>query len=87
MYRVKILDAAEDDLEHLDKAVGRRIAKRIQWLADNFDNIKPEALTGDLAEFYKLRVGDYRVFYQILSDEQLIVIHHIGHRREVYRKR
>jgi mRNA-degrading endonuclease RelE of RelBE toxin-antitoxin system len=37
--------------------------------------------------FYKLRVGDYRVIYEILYDEQTIVIHAVGHRKDIYRKR
>lgn len=55
-YRVRILEAASRDLERLDKPTGRRIVQRIHWLAANL-----EALAGDLAGFYKLRVGDYRV--------------------------
>ena len=42
--------------------------------------------TGDLAGFYKLRAGDYRVVYEILHDENLLVIHLIGHRSEIYRR-
>ncbi len=42
---------------------------------------------GDLAGLYKLRVGDYRVIYEVLWDEETIVIHAIGHRREIYRRR
>ncbi len=72
-------------LARLDKSVGRRIVKRINWLAASLDDIRPESPTGDLAGFYKLRVGDYRVLYEILQDEQTIVIHMIGHRREIYR--
>lgn len=86
MYRIRILDAATRELARLDKPVGRRIVERIHWLAANLDNIKPEALTGDLSGLYKLRVGDYRVVYEIVHDEQIVVIHAIGHRREVYRK-
>ncbi|NOR82244.1 MAG: hypothetical protein GQ526_01990 [Ardenticatenales bacterium] len=40
-----------------------------------------------LSRFCKLRVGDYRVLYQVLRDEQTIVIHQVGHRRDVYRLR
>jgi len=71
----------------LDKAVSRRVVDRINWLAANLDAIRLEALTGDLAELYKLRVGDYRVIYEVLREERTIVIHAIGHRREIYRKR
>ena len=87
MCRVRILDAATHELSRLDKAVSRRIVERINWLAGNLDAIRLEALTGDLAGFYKLRVGDYRVIYEVLQEEQTIVIHAIGHRREIYRKR
>jgi mRNA interferase RelE/StbE len=85
MYRVRILDGAVDDLRRLDKTVSRRIAKRLNWLAENLDNIQRERLSGELSAFYKFRVGDYRIFYQVLDDEALIVVHQIGHRRDVYR--
>lgn len=87
MYHVRILKAATRDLAKLDKPTGHRIVERINWLAENVDNIKLEALSGDLAEFYKLRVGNYRVIYEIFQDEQIILIHQIGHRREIYRSR
>jgi mRNA interferase RelE/StbE len=56
--RVRILDAATRELVRLDKPLARRIIERITWLATNLDTISPEALTGELAAFYKLRVGD-----------------------------
>jgi mRNA interferase RelE/StbE len=85
MYQVRILDAATHDLTKLDAAIARRIVNRVRWLAENLDEIKPEALTGNLAGFYKLRVGDYRVVYEIVHSEQAIIVHLVGHRREIYR--
>ncbi len=87
MYQIRILEAATRELAQLDKPTGRRIIERINWLAANLDNINPEPLTGDLAGLYKLRVGDYRVLYELLQNEQTILIHQIGHRREIYRRR
>ncbi len=87
MYEIRLQDAAIRELGRLDTAVGRRIVNRIRWLAQNVNDIKPEGLTGELAGFYKLRVGDYRVIYEILLSEQTLVIHLIGHRREIYRSR
>lgn len=87
MYEIRILEAAARELAHLDKPIGRRIAQRVHWLASNLRDIRPEALTGDLVGLYKLRVGDYRVIYEIVHKERTIVIHAIAHRREVYRKR
>jgi mRNA interferase RelE/StbE len=87
VYHARILSAASRELERLDKSTARRIADRIIWLAENFEDIKPEPLKGDLAGFCKLRVGDYRVVYEIIRDENLIVIHQIGHRSDIYRRR
>ncbi|MGB9870254.1 MAG: type II toxin-antitoxin system RelE family toxin [Anaerolineae bacterium] len=56
-------------------------------MAANLNSIRPEALKGDLKGFYKLRVGDYRIIYEVLDQERVIIIHAIGHRRDIYRKR
>jgi len=84
MYEVRILEEAIRDLKRLDKPIGRRIVRRINWLAENLDSIQRERLTGNLSEFYKFRVGAYRVLYQVLEDEAILVIHQVGHRREIY---
>lgn len=85
VYQTRILKTASVELSRLDQLHARRIAAKIRWLAENFDNLSPESLKGDLAGFFKLRVGDYRVVYDVLRDEHVIVIHLIGHRRDVYR--
>jgi mRNA interferase RelE/StbE len=86
VYQVRILKEAARDLAKLEKAVARRIAGRIRWLAENLDDVQPEALTGNLVGFYKLRAGDYRVVYEIFHSEQTIIVHLVGHRREIYRR-
>lgn len=86
MYQICIQDSAAGELAQLDKQIARRVVKRIRWLAANVEAIKPDALSGDLAGLYKLRVGDYRVVYEVLHAEQVIVVHLIGHRREIYRR-
>lgn len=85
MYRVLILDEAWRDLAGMDKPVARRITQRINWLAENIDRIKPESLTGEYSRFLKFRVGDYRVLYKIIPDDRSIVVHRVGHRRDIYR--
>ncbi|MEO8498470.1 MAG: hypothetical protein ABI614_25685 [Planctomycetota bacterium] len=44
MYELRILDLAARDLQKLDTQIARRILARLRWLAENFDNIRPEAL-------------------------------------------
>ena len=86
MYEIRVQDSAARELAQLDKQVANRFVKRIRWLPANLETIKPDALSGGLAGLYKLRVGDYRVVYEILHDKQTIAIHLIGHRREIYRR-
>ena len=85
MYQVRILEQAARDLAKVDAVIARRTVSRIRWLAENLDDIQPEPLTGNLAGFYKLRVGDYRVVYEVVHAEQMLVVHLVGHRREIYR--
>ena len=86
MYNVQLLDEAVDELGQLDKPIAKRITKKIKWLSENIENIQPEGLTGDLTGLYKLRIGSYRVIYEILEEEQLIIIHAIGHRSKIYKR-
>jgi mRNA interferase RelE/StbE len=51
------------------------------------DEVKPQPLTGGLGGLYKFRAGDYRVIDEILREERTILIHAVGHRREIYRTR
>ena len=69
----------------LDPSVAKQIVEQIAWLAQNFEKIKPEALKGDLAGLFKYRQGDYRIIYEPLHKERVIVIHEIGHRSEIYK--
>jgi mRNA interferase RelE/StbE len=87
MFEPRVLDEAERDLEHLDQPTARRIRKRIQWLAENLEHIKPEPLVGPLGDLFKLRARDYRVLYDVLSEDRIILIHRVRHRREVYREK
>ena len=85
MYSVEIMDTAARDLAGLDKSVARRISLRLIWLGENFERVRHLRLSGEFSKFYKFRIGDYRVLYQILNDEKIILIHAVRHRREAYR--
>lgn len=85
MYRVEFVPDAESDLAHLDKPIAQRVLKRLRWLAENLDTIAPKALGGEWRGVFKLRVGDYRVLYTFDKKAQEIIVHLIGHRREVYK--
>jgi mRNA interferase RelE/StbE len=83
-YKVQYTTQAVEDLEKLAADIRQRITKKINWLGENFDNIQPIPLSANWAGFYKLRVGDYRVIYEIDNDIQIITIDQVGHRRDIY---
>lgn len=85
-YAVRLLDAARDDIAALDRSVATRIVSRLRWLAECGAEMRSDALKGDLAGLFKLRVGAYRVFYEVRHDENVILVHAVGHRRDVYRR-
>lgn len=84
-YLVEYEPEAVADLEKLTKSVCQRIVNKINWLAGNFDQIKPQPLTAELSGFFKLRVGDYRVIYEFDPDQRIIFIDRVGHRSEIYK--
>ena len=87
VFAPRILKSASCDLERLDKPIARRIVQRIRWLSENVETIKPEALKGDLAGLFKLREGNYRIIYEVVRKERLIIIHSIGHRSQIYKRK
>ena len=85
MYSIHFTPTATDDLGRLDKSVAQRIFTKIRWLAENFDSLTPESLTGQWEGVFKLRIGDYRVLYTFSKAETSITVHFVRHRREVYK--
>ena len=83
-YLVELTSEALVNQERLTQAVQNRIGDKINWLAENFEQITPMPLSANLAGFFKLRVGDYPVIYSFNDDLKVITIHQIGHRREIY---
>ena len=85
MYEVEFSPQGREDLGRLDRPVAQRALKRIRWLAENFDALEPQPLSGRWQGVYKLRIGDYRALYTFGGGR--IVIRAIGHRSEVYKLR
>ena len=87
-WRVEFLAQAERDVEKLDRQVARRISRFLFDRVANLENPRSvgEALRGSqLGEYWKYRVGDYRLICKIEDDRLLVLVVRIGHRREIYR--
>jgi mRNA interferase RelE/StbE len=81
-YTIEILHSAQKQLGKVDRQDQTRIISAIRDLADNPRPPGSKKLTGRPA--WRIRVGAYRVIYEIHDERRLIVI--VGHRREVYRQ-
>lgn len=86
-WQVFLERRAENDL---DKLSGRDRERIIRFLYNRLavsENPRDlgEALTGPLSEFWKYRVGDYRLISQINDQAITVYVVRIGNRREVYR--
>ena len=83
MFRITITHRAEKDLKKLDRNAKNRIVKMIVSLADE---PRPLGCSKILSEegVWRIRIGDWRVGYEINDAAREIAIIRIGHRREFY---
>jgi mRNA interferase RelE/StbE len=83
MYAVELLPSAAKALEKLEAAARRRVARRIDRLAEDprGDAVK---LRG-AEDIWRARAGDYRILYRIEDARLVVTVVRIGHRRDVYR--
>jgi len=78
--------AAVRDLRKLPEDIRRRVAARIDALATDPTPAGAEPLKGE-PDCFRLRVGEYRILYQVERKAHAVLIARIRHRREVYRGR
>ena len=87
-WRVEFADSAARQLRKLDRQTARRLTS---FLRERVSVAKDPrslgaALKGDeLGQFWKYRVGDFRLIAEIKDKELRVLIVRLGHRREVYR--
>ncbi len=84
-YRIEFAPAAERAFRRLAEDIRRRLRPRIDALAENPRPHGVETLEGEKG-LHRVRVGDYRIIYQIRDEVLMVLVVGIGHRREIYRK-
>jgi mRNA interferase RelE/StbE len=85
-YKIEISLTAERQLKRIHRENAIRILKAISLLANEPRPHGVKKLSG-YEHVYRIRVGDFRVLYEIDEHRILIIILKIGHRREIYRGR
>jgi len=84
IYHVEIKRSAAKALKKIPKADQKRIADKIDSLAEDLPNPDTTKMKGN-NPFHRIRVGDYRIIYEIQEDVLLILVVKIGHRKDIYR--
>ena len=87
-WAVELSEEADRELSKLDPQHRQRILKFLHQRIAKLDNPRRigQALQGTrFGEFWKYRVGDYRLICRIEDDRLLVLVLRFGHRRELYR--
>jgi len=83
-YKVLFDDKVKKDLKKIDKLWQKKIIDTIKekLLINPYCGKK---LVGNLSPYFRIRVQDYRVVYEIIDEEILVVVIKIKHRKDVYK--
>jgi mRNA interferase RelE/StbE len=84
-YRIEFIRSAAKVLKKLPKQDRKRIRDKIDSFADNLPAPATTKMKGD-NPFHRVRVGDYRIIYEIHEYTLVILVLKIGHRREIYKR-
>ena len=83
-YKIVFYDKVIKDFKKIDKPWQKKILKVIKTkLVKN--PFLGKKLVGDLSPFYRLRVGDYRIIYDIADAKIIVTVVRVKHRKEVYK--
>jgi mRNA interferase RelE/StbE len=86
VYKLKFLGKALNDLKNIDKAHQKIIKEKLLILARNPEVLKNniKKLSREKNDYYRLRVGNYRIIFKKEKKELIIIILRIGYRKEIY---
>jgi mRNA interferase RelE/StbE len=82
-YNLRVKASVSRDLRRIPPREVRRIVQRIGSLSDDPRPPGCEKLSGQ--ERYRMRVGTYRILYEIIDTDVTVVVVKVGHRKDVYR--
>ena len=83
-YSIDFKPSVEKDLRSLPKAIATRILERIETLRDVPLPRQTIKLSG-VERLYRIRVGQYRIVYEVEMQSEQVTIYYVRHRKDVYR--
>lgn len=86
MYEVFLVREAQRVYERAPAALARRLNRCFQQLGRNpYEHPNIKRLKGPLSGYFRYRVGDWRVVYQVNEQEHRVIVLLIVHRSQAYR--
>ena len=84
-YAIRIKESAARELQRIERSDRERLIAAIDRLAEN--PFAGSALKGELRGLRRIRVGDYRLIYELREQDLVVLVLRAAHRREAYRRR
>ncbi len=84
MFEIVLERSAEKDLRRLSDEVHDRVVEGISTLASNPRPPGAKKLSGTTSN-WRIRVGDYRVLYEIADTVRIVRVYRVRHRRDAYK--
>ena len=85
LFKLDPKESLEHDLRKIDRQFIPKILEAIENLSENPFPVQSRKMKGSESS-YRLRVGDYRVIYQVDTANKVVIIYHVRHRRDVYKR-
>jgi len=82
-YKIDIKKSAVKEISKLPTKELKRILKALELLADNPKPNGVIKLSGD--EKFRLRIGNYRILYQIFDKKLTVIVVKVGRRKDIYK--
>jgi mRNA interferase RelE/StbE len=83
-YEVVILPRAQKQIRSIPSRIAESVEEKLRSLAENPRPAGCKKLRGH-EEAWRIRVGDYRIIYDIDNAQKTVVVMKVGHRSEIYR--
>ena len=84
MYEILLERRAERDIKKLSIEIFQRIIPRIKALAENPKPTGSRKITGSKSD-WRIRIGEYRVIYEVDEKSRVVKVMRIRHRKDIYR--
>lgn len=82
-YKVDITNSAQKEIKNLDSQIIKRIVEKLKSLEESPFPAGYKKLIA--RNGYRIRVGDYRIIYDVIELEKIVRVYKIRHRKDVYR--